>query len=97
MVSYLGDYVNNVKFTQDARRTLYVSIYHKGKQVEHSPYSPSLVTASHFRMALNDLPTDITVNGMHNETRYTQIDNFCPDQPGSVITHYIFYRIIFGI
>ena len=45
--------------------------------------------SSHFRVVPEDLPSEIPVNIMHNETRYTQSDSFRPAEAGSVIAHYI--------
>ena len=94
--SYLGEYGDIAKSTQDAHPTLYVSLYHKGKQVGHQPYLPTVVMTSHshFRVVLEDLPSEIPVNIMHNETRYTQSDSFRPAEAGSVIAHYIVDHII---
>ena len=92
--SYLGDYGDNANSAQDAHPTLYVSLYHKDKQVGHEPYSPTVVMTSHFSVPLEDLPCEIPVNIMHNKTRYTQSDSFCPAEAGSVIAHYIVDQII---
>ena len=50
--------------------------------------------SSHFRVVPEDLPSEIPVNIMHNETRYTQSDSFRPAEAGSVIAHYIVDHII---
>ena len=92
--SYLGDYGDGAKSTQDTHSTLYVSLYHKDKQVEHQLYSPTVVMTSHFRVVLEDLPSEIPVNIMHNDTGYTQSDSFRPTEAGSVTAHYIVDHII---